>query len=403
MNATELAHAAELTKLARTLGVEEERLAFLAEVSPDSLKTVRMSVSDRLFDADGDKLKRIAAAAKLVPAPIAAKAAAVAFGPLLTAAIASSIEVSRGIAVAGNLRVGFLARVAAELDPRRCGPILSALPASLAGKVAAQLVADGEHITLGRFVGAISDDALRTAAREINDSDLLRVAFLLEDRANIDYVVDVVSDRLPGILAAAGDEGLWSHALGLLDAIGDEHRRTMGDLAAQLDTEVLADLIGAAHSTGAWATLLPVTRLMSVESLRVFASNPAVQAPDTVAAVMDAALADDMWLDLLPLAGELPTEPRTFLAGRIVGLDTELLDDLIGQADAAGQWGSLAPVVAVMSPEQVGVVLDLPIARDAAVVSRAVEALSGRDDVPADIVGLVAAHGRAVGAGHAAV
>lgn len=398
MSAAELERAAELTKLARLLGVEEAELAFLADTSSGALREFRYAASDRLFASDGDKLKRIASAAKLVPAPVAAKAAALAFGPLLTAAVASSVEPARGIAIANSSRVTFLARTAVELDPRRCGPILSELPPALAGEVAAVLVAAGEHLTLGRFVGAISDPALRAAAGQIDDADLLRVAFLLENRSAIDHVVDVVGDRLPAVLEAAGREGLWSQALGLLDAINDQHRARMGDLAAELDPEQLGALIQVAHETNAWSTLLSVIRVLSLDSLRVFAANPAVHREETVGAVLNVAVAEGMWLQLLPLAGELPDEPRTYLAGRIADLDPSVLDDLVAEAHEAGAWSSLLPIVMAMTAEQVERFLQLSTLADAEVMSQVLDVVAGVEDLPPEIVALVVTHGGAVGA-----
>ncbi|MFW0789105.1 hypothetical protein [Gordonia sp. CPCC 205333] len=403
MSAADLEHAAEITKLARVLGTDEAELACLADVSPSAIREFRCAASDRLFASDGDKLKRIASAAKLVPVAVAGKAAALAFGPLLTAGVAGSVEPARGIAIANTLPVKFLAKTAIELDPRRCGPILSELPPKLAGRVAAHLVEVGEHITLGRFVGAISDPALRAAAAEISDADLLRVACLLEDRGAIDNVFDVISDRLSGVLAAAGEEGLWPEALGLLYAINDEHRAIMGNLAAQLDPEVLGSLVDVAHETQAWSTLLPVTRVMNIESLRIFATNPAVQQQDTISAVMDEALAEGMWLDLLPLAGELPEQSRSYLAGRIADLGPDVLDDLVRQTDDAAQWRSLLPLVGVMGPDEVGTLLKLPVLADAEVMTNALDAASSGEGLPTEIFDLVVAHGEAVGAQFSAV
>ncbi len=356
-----MAQAAEVTKLARLLGVDEDQLAFLGAISADALREFRAAATDRLFASDGDKLKRVASAAKLVPAPIAAKAASAAFGPLLTAAVAGAVEPSRGIAIATNLPVSFLAKTTIAIDPRRATAILSQIPPKLAGKVAAELISMGEHLTLGRFVGVITDDALMEAAAHIDDADLLKVAFLLEDRGEVDRVVGILSDRLPGILQAAADDDLWAQAFGLLDSIGDAHKATMGDLTADLDPDSLASLVVAARASSAWATLLPVTRAMSIGSLRTFASNSAVQEHDTVAAVMDAALEQDLWLDLLPLAGELPVGPRTFLAGRIAALDIATLDDLLIQTDEASSWEALVPLAAVMTGAQVSDVLSAPL------------------------------------------
>lgn len=118
--------SAEITKLGRLLNVADADLAFLADLSPSALREFRERTTDLLFDGDAVRLKRVASAAKLVPAAISAKAAELAFGPLLCAALAGSVEPARAVAIAQKLPTKFLAETSIQLDHvgqrRRSGP-----------------------------------------------------------------------------------------------------------------------------------------------------------------------------------------------------------------------------------------------------------------------------------------
>jgi hypothetical protein len=88
------------------------------------VRRLRERATDRLFDADGHALQRIAAASKLLPAAVAAAIGQRAFGPLLCARIAGRLDPGRGVDLAARLPAEFLADVAVELDPRRAGEII---------------------------------------------------------------------------------------------------------------------------------------------------------------------------------------------------------------------------------------------------------------------------------------
>ena len=70
---TEAATAAELQKLAHTLGVDVDRLDMLAGVPADELRTLRSQVAESLFQADKHYFTRVAALSKAVPGAVAAK------------------------------------------------------------------------------------------------------------------------------------------------------------------------------------------------------------------------------------------------------------------------------------------------------------------------------------------
>jgi hypothetical protein len=227
---------AEILKLARVLGVEPERLGYLARVDADDLRAFREQVTDTLFDADLGVLQRMALAARVVPVGVLAKIAEKVFGPLLCARIAGVVDVSRGVDVAKRLSPRFLAEVAAELDPRRASAIISRIPLDTVLAVAAELARRADWITLGRFVGHLPDPVVRRALEELDDPALLRIAFVLDDKRRVDHVVGLLPAHRPGrVLTAAGaDEELWVPALDLLTHLSDRRRATLAPVFGSL-------------------------------------------------------------------------------------------------------------------------------------------------------------------------
>lgn len=340
--------SAEITKLGRLLNVSDADLAFLADLSPSALREFRERTTDLLFDGDAVRLKRVASAAKLVPAAISAKAAELAFGPLLCAALAGSVEPARAVAIAQKLPTEFLAETSIQLDPRRAAATIGAVPAQVVAEVGRELLKVGDHITMGRFVGVLPDKSLRAAAPIMGDADLLSVGFLLEDKSGMDGLLEIVADRLSGIIAAAHEHDLWAEAIDLLATVNTDNRARLGDITAQQSDEVLGGIIAAAQSLDAWDTLLPVTRAMSFDSLVTFSKHPAVHAESTLSAIVDVALNKDLWLDLLPLAAQLPPPQRAFIAAQVAEQTDERLSDLVRQADDADQWDAMILIAMAM-------------------------------------------------------
>lgn len=375
-----LAALAEITKLARLLDVEDSSdLDFLLELPHASLRAFRERVTDRLFDADATRLKRVAAASKLVPVAISAKAARHAFGPLLCASLAGMMEPSRGVAIAEQLPAPFLAETSVQLDPRRAASLISAMPARVVAEVAKDLLQRDDHITMGRFVGVLPEKSLRAAAPVMGDADLLRIGFLLEEKSRLDNLVEIVGDRLPGIVRAAHENDLWAQAIDLFDSVGPENKARIGDVAAAAGDAVLDGLIRAVNRLEAWDALLPVTRAMSRESLEVFAQHPAVHQEPTLAAVLDVALNQGLWLDLLPLASQLPSTQREFIATRVAQQPAERLGNLIRDADEADQWEALIPIAMAMNDADRRSMAALPIMQDSGVLKKVLTTCAQHD------------------------
>ncbi|MCM6772335.1 hypothetical protein NDR87_01395 [Nocardia sp. CDC159] len=380
---------AETTKLARLLDISDPaELEFLTELSPEAIRQFRERATDALFDADAAKLKRIAAATKLVPTPIAAKAAERAFGPGLCAAVAAQVEPARAVDIAKALPAPFLAEATIQLDPRRTADIIPRVPIRLVVAVTRELLTRGEHVTLGRFVGVASPEMMRAAAQELGDADLLRTGYLLEDKSSMDVLLEIVADRLPGVVRAAHEQRLWAEGIDLLATVSPANRARIGDLSAQLGDEVLDGLVQAVLELDAWTTLLPVTAAMSAESLAVFAQRPIVHTAPVLTAIMDVALDHGLWLDLLPLAVPLPAEPLAFIAARVAAKSDDKLSDLILRAHAADLWDAMIPLALAMTESDRRRMAGLPVMQDPEVL-RAITATCARHELWSRVLPLV--------------
>ncbi|SEP47865.1 hypothetical protein [Amycolatopsis saalfeldensis] len=232
----------EILKLARVLGVEPERLAYLSDVDLADLQLFREQATTTLFDANLVVLERMALASRLLPAPLIAKIAEKVFGPLLCARIAGLVDVSRGVDVAKRLPPKFLAEVAAELDPRRATAIITRIPLDTVLAVARELTRREDWITLGRFVGHLPDPTVRRSLALLSDEALLRTAYVLDDKSRIDHVMGLLPEgRLPGLIrAAAADETLWEPALDVLSHLGETRRAAVLPLLDELPESLRA-------------------------------------------------------------------------------------------------------------------------------------------------------------------
>ncbi|MET9491089.1 hypothetical protein [Nocardia sp. NPDC006630] len=391
-----LVAVAETTKLARILGITDPtELDFLVDLPPAAIREFRERVTDRLFDRDTKRLRGVAAGAKLVPVAISAKVAERAFGPVLCAAVASAVDPGKAIDIAKSLPASFLAEIAVQLDPRRTAAIISAVPPRMVVDAARELLAVGDHITMGRFVHVVPEPSLRAAAPVMSDVDLLRIAFLLEDKSAIDNVLHIVSDRVPGVIRAAAEQSMWAEGIDLLDSIAPHNRAWIGNITASLGPDVLDALVQAVYELDAWTTLLPITSAMSHDSLRLFAERPAVHAEPVLAAVMDTALDGGHWLNLLPLAAHLPDAQLAFIAARVAAKPDERLGELVREADTAGLWDALIPLALAMTDDNRRRMAALPVMQDPDVL-RAVITSTAEHDLWAQALPLVDALPEAV-------
>jgi hypothetical protein len=215
---------AEIEKIARLLRVEPGSLDYLETLDVAALRELREQATDRLF-ASGDRIfARLVAASRVIPSPVAATISQRAFGPLLTSRMAAKVDPPAAIAVAKRLPAGFLADVAVEMDPRRAPEVIAGLPPDLIAAASVELAERGEWVTMGRFVGQLSDAALRATVAVLDEEALLRTAFVTEEPARFAAVLDDLPDeRLDGMvaIALAGDlEAETEWLLAALDGAG---------------------------------------------------------------------------------------------------------------------------------------------------------------------------------------
>ncbi len=209
---------AEAAKLARLLRLDTpEALAFVHDVPAGELRRYREELTDLLFDGDRVTFQRLANGARLLPARTAALVGERALGPLICARVTGLVEPSRAADIARSFSVGFLAELAAELDPRRAIDVITAMPQDTICDVAVAMAANGEHVAMGRFVAHLDRAALVDCIARLGDEDLLRVAFVLEDKDRIGALLELVgTERAVGLFAQAAALGVPEQAEDLL-------------------------------------------------------------------------------------------------------------------------------------------------------------------------------------------
>jgi hypothetical protein len=225
---------AEILKLSRLLEREPASLEYLRDVPPAELRRLREGITDRLFDAHGAALGRLAAASRLLPIGVLAMIAERAFGPVVAALIAGLIEPARAIEVAGKLPTAFLADVAVHLDPRRASEVIAGIAPGRIAEVTRELAERSEYVTIGRFVGQLSPDSTVAAVEAMDAATVLQVTFVAEDKDRLDDLIGVLDeDRMQELLDVADRAGLWDELLDLLGRLSEPRRSRYRQLAAE--------------------------------------------------------------------------------------------------------------------------------------------------------------------------
>jgi hypothetical protein len=247
---------AEVLKLARVLGTEPDRLAYLEAAPPAALAELRQQVTDLLFDGESSGLRRIADAGRIVPVPVMASIGEHAFGPLLCARLTGLLDPDRAAAVGRRLPAPFLAAVAAELDPRRASDVIGRMPLETTVAVARILTQEGEWVAMGRFVAFLDGAALAACVEVMDDAALLRTAYVLEGKDRLDDLIGLLPDeRLAAVIDVTAEEELWPETLDLLAHLGDAQLDRLGRLSADGDPAAYAGLAAVAREHGAEAVL----------------------------------------------------------------------------------------------------------------------------------------------------
>jgi hypothetical protein len=249
----------EVMKLARLLQREPESLGYLEPLSVQDLRDLRERLTETVFDAHTGSLRRLAAASRLLPVGLSASMGETVFGPLLSARLTGLLEPGRAADMASKLPAPFLADVAVEMDPRRASELISRIPADQIAQITSELMSRGEYVTMGRFVGHLSDEAIAAALAAMDDRSLLGVVFVLEDKAQLPGLVALLPERrVAGVIQAAADNDLWVEALDLLDHLAPQQRTDMVAATLQLEPAALDSIVAAVVAHDLWEEVLPI-------------------------------------------------------------------------------------------------------------------------------------------------
>jgi hypothetical protein len=250
---------AEVLKLARLLQREPETFVYLERLGLDDLRALHERVLEALFDDHSGSLHRLAAASRLLPAGVSASIGQNVFGEALSARLTGVLDPERAVEMAAKLPPGFLADVAIEMDPRRASEMVTRLPPKLIAETTAELARRGEHVTMGRFVGHLGDEAIGQALAVMDDAALLQTVFVLEDKGRLSHLVDLLPPRrVAGVIRAAADDDLWVQALDLLDHLAPAQRSKMVAATLELEPAALRSMIAAVIANDLWEEVLPI-------------------------------------------------------------------------------------------------------------------------------------------------
>jgi hypothetical protein len=251
MTATTLERRAEIAKLERLLAVEPSALEYLEAAEPDDIARYREEATDLLFDADV-RLKRMADASRLLPAPVLATIGQRTLGPLLCARLTGLLDPKRAIEIAEHLPAPFLAELGAEMDPRRATDVIARMAPERVAESASEMAVRGEHVAMGRFVAHLSDDALAKCVEQVSDADLLRIGLVLEGKDRLGQISALLPDeRLASLARAAVDEDLWPELLNLAEHVPEDERCRLARVVfGALEDEEIPDLARTVEAEG---------------------------------------------------------------------------------------------------------------------------------------------------------
>lgn len=351
----DLAARGEVVKLARELDVPLATLRFLETQPADDLAAFRRTVTAAIVATEDLRLRRIAAASRLVPKRVAARLAESQLGALLSARVAGVLDVPEALRLAGAVRPGFLAEMAAYLDPARTAALVRAIPDTLMVDVGRRLLDASHYITLGRLISLVDDAPLLALLGYARDDQLLEIAILAEDRVRLDEILAGLSnERAAGVIAAAASSGQFDQALSLMSSLSPDQRVRLATIAADLGPDVTDGLVRAVIRSGAWDEMLPLLTRMPDATRRAFVNVPATLDPSVIGDVLHHARILGLGTFVLPLLTSLDGAHLATVGQAQVAEDPEVR-----------QWLSVSTG---MAPEVVDAVLAaLRVARSTAV------------------------------------
>lgn len=282
-----LATRVEITKLAGDLQVAEGDLGFLRNLGAGDVRALRTAASGALFARSEPRLQRVRALAGMLPIPVTAKIGEHILGPLLAARVAAVLPPEAAVKLAAAMKPAFLAKLSLSLDPVRAAPILRALPDSLIIDVGRRLLAQGEHITIGRFTSVVSVHASMGVIESADGVDLLKIALFTEDKSALEAIVRRLDDEaLRSTIHAAHVEKAYDDTVALLSALSTQSASRLVGLVDTLDQEGIEALVASVVRNDEWREILPALADVDPSVIRLLVNVPATLFVDVIDRVL---------------------------------------------------------------------------------------------------------------------
>ena len=329
---------AEIIKLGRVLDLDPAKLEFMSAIPAADIRQLRETAHEFFFSRGRTLFQKLASATKLLPGKLTAFMGEKVFGPVFVARIAGEMSADRAVDIAERMPTGFLADVCLQLDPRRVGEIIRQMPPEKVRDVALELVRRGEYITMGLFVGYLSEAAIKLVMAAISDEEhLLRIGLFSEAKPQIPQLMRMLPEqRLRKFVKLAQDEtkNLWGEALSLMTYADPEMMRRLGDMMAEEDDAALTRLLRRSHEQRLWSSILPVIARMSPDKQARLVHLPALADAEILLTLFEAAEQDGLWRLLLPLLGGIVEggDPQALLRLAQAGEKARLVPNLIAMA-----------------------------------------------------------------------
>lgn len=354
---TRLAVHAEIIKLTQILNVSEQQLAFLIPLAPESLRQFRFAIIELLQSQQKTRFRYLAAWVNWLPSRLTAIMVKQLFDPFIVAQIAVHLSTENLYRIAKHLPAHTLASISVYLDPRLARELLAYFTTHQIKDIAQVLLQQKDFVTMGRFVGMLSDEVVQDVAQIIEkESDLLEIAFYIESRERIDHLVHVLpKERIIKTLLIVSDPTqrlVWPKLLALMSHIGYELKQELGDLAVQQGEIVINAIIQAAQEDQLWEDMLPVVACLSEQAQSYVANLPALRQVEIIKSIVEAADECDLWTDMLVVVNYMQNEARQVVATAIAQIDIKVLHHIAYASLLRSQWEVTFDIVRRMPLEK---------------------------------------------------
>ena len=341
---------AELTKLARVLGVDVEALAFLEPIGWQELREFRNLVSDQLFATAESRLKNLAAAAKLVPNPVIIKLAPQYFEPRMAAGLASLMDEDKALKLVPKLPPNLMAQTVPFIDPRRVGPLIGKIPVEVTRRLAPLMLEAKEYIAFGQLIDVVTREQLQGFLPMVDDVALLKIAEVTENKQQFNVMFSLVDDaRIGRLFQAAKDADMVDVALDFLREVNYELRVRMVGVAAQQSDSALDALLRAIDSAGEWGTVVGTVKQLNPGGLVRLAQAKALEDDTVMNAVIDSVVGTSQWHAVLPLFPHLSDRALNALAAATAFADRAAVGSIVRDAVEASAFVLVLPLIAEVS------------------------------------------------------